>query len=134
MAAGKGSLSAAPKKNLKLGDLRGHGVFASRRLGVGAGAEVRSPRCGEVLAVLRVVVVGERLEPSTIRSQSRNGAPPQWQHRSPAMATACSPLLSPARESEGGAAAMWDVGTWSSNEAHPEGEGGVQCKEAIKVN
>ena len=44
--------------------------------------------------------------PSTIRSQSRNGAPPRWQHRSPAMATAYSPLLSPARESEGGAAAM----------------------------
>ena len=38
--------------------------------------------------------------PSSIRSQSRNGAPPRWQHRSPAMATAYSPLLSPARESE----------------------------------
>ena len=48
--------------------------------------------------------------PSTIRSQSRNGAPPRWQHRSPAMATAYSPLLSPARESEGGAAEMWEHG------------------------
>jgi len=40
---------------------------------------------------------------------------PQWRspampHRSPAMATAYSPLLSPARESEGGAAAMWEHG------------------------
>ena len=46
--------------------------------------------------------------PSTVRSQSRNGAPPRWQHRSPAMATAYSPLLSPARESEEVAAAMWE--------------------------
>jgi len=28
---------------------------------------------------------------------------------------------------------MWEHG-WSSNEAHPEGEGGVQYKEASKVN
>ena len=48
--------------------------------------------------------------PSTTRSQSRNGALPRWQRCSPAMATAYSPLLSPARESEGGAAAMYEHG------------------------
>ena len=57
----RASLSCAEKK-LQLGDLRGHGVFASRRLRVVAGAEVLAPRGGEVLAVLRVTVVGERLE------------------------------------------------------------------------
>ena len=46
--------------------------------------------------------------PSTLRSQSRNGAPPRWQYRPPAMATAYYPLLSPARKSEGSAAAMWE--------------------------
>ena len=49
------------------------------------------------------------------------------------MATAYSPLLSPARESEGGAAAMWEHGA-ASNETHREGEGGVQYKETSKVN
>ena len=53
--------------------------------------------------------------PSTTQSQSRNGAPPRWQHRPPAMATAYSPLLSPARESEGGAAAMWGLGAATRN-------------------
>ena len=51
----------------------------------------------------------------------------------PAVATAYSPLLSPARESEGVAAAMWEHG-WSNNEAHSEGEGEGQYKEASKVN
>ena len=61
---------------------------------------------------------------STRWSQGSNGAPPRWMpHRSPAMATAHSPLLSPARESEESAAAWWN-GT--AKEAHPEDEGGVQ--------
>ena len=61
-AAGAGRLSAAPKNVLQLGDVFGHGVLAGRRLRVVAGAKVLAPRGGEVLAVLRVVVVGERLE------------------------------------------------------------------------
>ena len=62
VAAGAGLLLAALETVLQLGDLRGHGVFASCRLGVVAGARVLAPRGGEVIAVLRVIVVGERLE------------------------------------------------------------------------
>ena len=62
MAAGAGRLSAAPKKVLELSNLRGHGVLASSRVGVVASTKVLAPSGGEVLAVLRVIVVGERLE------------------------------------------------------------------------
>ena len=62
MAAGAGRLSAAPKKNIQLSDLRGHGVFASSRLGVVASTNVLAPSGGEVLAVLWMVVVRKRLK------------------------------------------------------------------------
>jgi len=54
----RASLSRAEKK-LQLGDVCGHGVFASCHLRVVAGAEVLAPRGGEVLAMLWVIVVGE---------------------------------------------------------------------------
>ena len=61
----------------------------------------------------------------------------QW--RSPAMETSlprdgyCLLSLTPPRtRSRGGCSC--NVGTWSINEAHHEGEGGVQYKEASKVN
>ena len=62
MAAGAGRLSAAPKIVLPLSDLRGHGVFASSRLGVVASAKVLAPSGGEVFAMLRMVVVRQRLQ------------------------------------------------------------------------
>ena len=61
----------------------------------------------------------------------------QW--RSPAMATPLPrdgycllSLTLPRTRIRGGCSC--NVGTWSSNEAHREGEGGVQYKEASKVN
>ena len=53
-----------------------------------------------------------------------NVAPPRW---------LLPTLPYPPRTQIGGGCSC-NVGTWSSNEAHPEGEGGVQYKEASKVN
>ena len=61
----------------------------------------------------------------------------QW--RPPAMATSlprdghCLLSLTIPRTRIGGECSC-NVGTWSSNEAYPEGECGVQYKEASKVN
>ena len=73
--------------------------------------------------------------PSTIRSRSRNGAPPRWQHRPPPRWLLLLPTLlySPPHANRRGVQLQY--GNMEQQQGtHPEGEGGVQYKEASKVS